>query len=69
MKVVSGREFARVLEHHGWKLLRVKGSHHIFGKQGSVVRLSVPIHGGQTLKAGLLSHLMKLAGLTEEDLT
>jgi predicted RNA binding protein YcfA (HicA-like mRNA interferase family) len=46
MKVVSGREFARVLERHGWKLLRIKGSHHIFGKQGSVVRLSVPIHGG-----------------------
>jgi predicted RNA binding protein YcfA (HicA-like mRNA interferase family) len=69
MKVVSGREFARVLERHGWKLLRIKGSHHIFGKQGSVVRLSVPIHGGQTLKTGLLSHLMKLAGLSEEDLT
>jgi len=69
MKVVSGGEFARVLERHGWKLLRIKGSHHIFGKQGSIVRLSVPIHGGQTLKTGLLSHLMKLAGLSEEDLT
>jgi hypothetical protein len=39
-------------------------ANHIFGKQGSVVRLSVPIHGGQP--AG---HLMKLAGLSEEDLT
>ena len=67
MKVVSGREFARIIERHGWKLLRVNGSHHIYGKQGSVVRLSVPIHGNQSLKSGLLRHLIKLAGLSDED--
>ena len=51
------------------QLLRVSGSHHIYGKLGSVVRLSVPIHGGRPLKAGLLRHLMKLAELTEQDLS
>jgi len=35
-----------VLEQHGWRLLRIQGSHHIYGKEGSIVRLSVPIHGG-----------------------
>ena len=49
-------------------LLRVHGSHHIYGKEGSVVRLSVPIHGNKPLKAGLLLHLAKLAGITEEEL-
>ena len=68
MKAVSGKELAKVLERHGWRLLRVTGSHHIYGKEGSVVRLSVPVHGSATLKTGLVRHLLKLAGLAEEDL-
>ncbi len=68
MKSVSGKEFARLLERHGWTLLRVQGSHHIYGKAGSDVRLSVPIHGNQALKTGLLRHLMKMAGIAEGDL-
>ena len=68
MKTVSGREFARIIERRGWVLRRVNGSHHIFGKEGSVVRLSVPIHSGAPLKTGLLRHLMKLAEMSESDL-
>jgi predicted RNA binding protein YcfA (HicA-like mRNA interferase family) len=68
MKSVSGKEFAKILERHGWALLRVQGSHHIYGKTGSDVRLSVPIHGNQAIKTGLLRHLMKMAGISESDL-
>jgi len=69
MKPLSGKDFARILERHGWKLLRTKGSHYIYGKYGRTVRLSIPIHGNTALKIGLLKHLMKMAGLTENDLT
>ena len=68
MKALSGREFARLVERSGWKLLRINGSHHIYGRPGSVVRLSIPIHGNRPLKTGLLRHLAKLAGLPEADL-
>ena len=68
MKSVSGKELAKALEGRGWRLLRVNGSHHIYGKAGSIVRLSVPLHGNKPLKLGLLRHLMKEAGLAEEDL-
>jgi predicted RNA binding protein YcfA (HicA-like mRNA interferase family) len=68
MKALSGREFARLVERNGWKLLRINGSHHIYGRLGSVVRLSIPIHGNRPLKTGLLRHLAKLAGLPESDL-
>jgi predicted RNA binding protein YcfA (HicA-like mRNA interferase family) len=63
VKAVSGKEFARLLESHGWTLQRINGSHHIYAKAGSSVRISVPIHGNASLKSGLLRHLMKLAGL------
>lgn len=68
MKSVSGRDFSRAVERQGWTLLRVHGSHHIYGKPGSTVRLSVPVHERRDLKVGLLRHLMKLAELSEDDL-
>lgn len=68
MKAMSGRDFARLVERRGWTLLRVAGSHHIYGKPGSVVRLSIPIHGNRSLKLGLLLHLAKLAEIPDQDL-
>jgi predicted RNA binding protein YcfA (HicA-like mRNA interferase family) len=67
MKSISGKELAKILERHGWKLLRTSGSHHIYGKPGSIVRLSVPIHGNSPLKMGLQRHLLKMAGIEEEN--
>ena len=68
MKALSGRDFVRLIERRGWKLLRINGSHHIYGRAGSVVRLSVPIHGNQSLKTGLLRHLAKLAEIPDDEL-
>lgn len=68
MRALSGRDFARLVERHGWTLLRINGSHHIYGKPGRTVRLSIPIHGKQPLKAGLLRHLAKLSEVPEDEL-
>jgi predicted RNA binding protein YcfA (HicA-like mRNA interferase family) len=68
MKSVSGRELARAVEHQGWELLRVHGSHHVYGKLGSAVRLTIPMHENQALVEGLQHHIMVMAGLTEADL-
>ena len=68
MKQVSGKQLAKLLEKNGWSLLRIQGSHHVYGKSGNDARISVPIHKNQDLKVGLLRHLLKLAGLTENDL-
>ncbi|HEV7462819.1 MAG TPA: type II toxin-antitoxin system HicA family toxin [Methyloceanibacter sp.] len=68
MKALSGRDFARLVERRGWTLLRVNGSHHIYGKSGSVIRLSIRIHGNRSLKIGLLRHLAKLAEIEDEGL-
>lgn len=68
MKSISGKELAKLLERRGWTLLRVQGSHHIYGKPGSSVRLSVPVHGNKPLKLGLLKHLLKIAEIREDEL-
>jgi predicted RNA binding protein YcfA (HicA-like mRNA interferase family) len=65
LKQISGKELIRLLRRHGWTVLRVHGSHHVMGKPGSVVRLSVPLHGNKPLKIGLARHLLKMAGLSD----
>ncbi|OGP92507.1 MAG: hypothetical protein A2Z19_00295 [Deltaproteobacteria bacterium RBG_16_54_18] len=68
MKSISGKDFARLLEKEGWELKHVKGSHHVYMKEGNPARISVPIHGNKPLKIGLMKHLLKIAGIRENEL-
>ena len=68
MKQVSGKDLARAVRQKGWTLARVRGSHHIFTMAGRRERIVIPVHGNRPLKVGLLRALMKLAGLSQEDL-
>ena len=36
MKSMSGKAFAKILERHGWNLIRISGSHCIYSKPGKV---------------------------------
>ncbi|MGB6534689.1 MAG: type II toxin-antitoxin system HicA family toxin [Xanthobacteraceae bacterium] len=57
-----------MVERRGWQLLRVSGSHHIYGKADSV-RSSVDSHSRQRrLKSGLLRHLATLAEIPDNEL-
>jgi predicted RNA binding protein YcfA (HicA-like mRNA interferase family) len=68
VKSISGRQFAKILEKRGWTLKRVSASHFIYYKPNHQI-ISLPIHGNADLKRGLLRDLMKIAGLTEADLS
>jgi len=68
MKQISGKDFCRVLGKKGWKLERIKGSHHIYGKRKANIKISVPIHGNKPLKRGLLKYFLKIAGISEDEL-
>ena len=68
MKPVSGKQFCRLLEVHGWDLKRINGGHYVYARDGQVARISVPVHGSTALKIGLQRHLMKLAGIDESEL-
>lgn len=68
MKTISGKQMCKILESKGWELARITGSHHIFVKQGSNLRISVPVHGNQNLKTGLQKAIMKLTGIRDGEL-
>lgn len=68
MKAISGKRMCRLLEMRGWELKRINGSHHIYAKAGSTMRISVPVHGDGALKIGLQKQIMKMADIGEAEL-
>jgi predicted RNA binding protein YcfA (HicA-like mRNA interferase family) len=68
LKAVSGKDLCKILERHGWILLRIRGSHYIYGQPGNATLLTVPVHGNRDLKVGTLRALLRDSGLTQADL-
>jgi predicted RNA binding protein YcfA (HicA-like mRNA interferase family) len=68
MKSISGKHLAKLIEKRGWNLARINGSHHIYTKEGNPARISIPIHGNESLKTGLLKTLMKIAKIEDSEL-
>ena len=68
MKPVSGKRMCRILEKHGWLLVRIRGSHHAYQSPDQPGTLIVPVHGNDELKPGTQHAIMRDAGLTEDDL-
>jgi predicted RNA binding protein YcfA (HicA-like mRNA interferase family) len=57
---MNGKDLSVILKENGWTLDRVKGSHHIFIKQGKR-SIPVPIHGNKDLPRGLINAILKQA--------
>ena len=66
---LSGRDVVRALEHAGFVLKRIRGSHHILVHPDDKTRRTiVPVHGRTSLKRGTLHGILKQAKLTEDEL-
>jgi predicted RNA binding protein YcfA (HicA-like mRNA interferase family) len=63
VKLLSGKDLIKLLEANGWKLLRSRGSHHVFEKDGRDNHVTVPLHSNKPLKKGTLSKILKDVGL------
>ena len=54
---MTGKELIKILQDHGWEVLRINGSHHRMGKDN--LRTTVPIHGKKDIGKGLLAAIEK----------
>lgn len=59
-KAFTGKEMAKLFEEAGWKLDRIKGSHYIYKKKNTSFLVSIPVHGGKTLKKGTQKNLFDI---------
>jgi predicted RNA binding protein YcfA (HicA-like mRNA interferase family) len=58
---MTGKEIIKILEQHGWQVLRIAGSHYRMGKGNS--RTTVPLHGKRDIGKGLLAAIEKQTGV------
>ena len=55
-----------ILKKNGWTLTRIRGSHHIFTKDGHVT-VPVPVHGNGNRDLGVFAkRLLSQAGIKEK---
>ena len=59
---VNSRELIRLLEADGWRLVRVRGSHHQFAHPTKRGTVTVP-HPRKDLGTGLVAAILRQAGL------
>jgi len=64
---LPARKIIKVLEQHGFVLVRQSGSHAIF-RHPDGRGTTVPIHGKRDIGRGLLRQIMRDARLTKDDL-
>lgn len=67
LPILTARAVMRKLMRAGFRHIYTKGSHYFF--QHPVARriTSVPLHGGQNIGRGLLSKIVKQAGLSVKE--
>ena len=67
---LTGKGLVRVLKRFGFVERRIEGSHHILQKAfpDGTVTLPVPVHAGKIIKPGLLTHILRKARPSPDDL-
>ena len=65
LPIISGREFARFLQKHGFKEDRQRASHIILEKDGIARPVVIPDH--RELSVGVIHNNLKTAGISRKD--
>ena len=60
---MKDKDLVKLLVSSGWKIARIRGSHHSLIKDGEII--VVPVHG-KDMKPGLLNAILKQAKLKQE---
>jgi predicted RNA binding protein YcfA (HicA-like mRNA interferase family) len=63
---MNGKELAKILRENNWIVDRIKGSHHIFIKEGKRA-IPVPVHGSKDLPTGLVKAILKQAEIRRNE--
>lgn len=63
---LNARQVEKILIAIGYKHERTKGSHRIFSRDGSRIKITVPFHGSGDLKKGTLKSIIKSTGLEKD---
>jgi len=66
IRPLSSHKLIKILQRAGFKIIRQKGSHVIMMNDKNI-RIVIPVHPGEDVKAGLIRAVIKEAGLSRQD--
>lgn len=61
---VNGHDAIRYIKRHGWKLVRIRGSHNHFKHPTIKGLVTIPLHGSKNLHPNILNSISRTTGLT-----
>lgn len=67
MKTFSGKEVCKVLEKHGFELIRQRGSHIIMQKKTANSTITVPVPDHKELRVGTLRSIIRQSGISKQE--
>ena len=67
LRVLSGREVCRILESHGFKEIRRRGSHIAMRKAGAEGTITVPVPDHTELRPGTLMSVIRQSGVPRSE--
>lgn len=67
LPAVTPKQLIRVLGQKGWRLDRIRGSHHILVHPDQRRAVPVPLHN-RDLKPGTLAAILRTVGISREEL-
>ncbi len=67
MRFIRGKEVIARLKKLGFRVVRIKGSHHIIENAETGRICVVPVHGSRDIPVPVIKNILKQAGLTEDD--
>jgi predicted RNA binding protein YcfA (HicA-like mRNA interferase family) len=63
LRVLSGRDACRILEQHGFQIVRQRGSHLVMQRRTDLGTITVPIPDHPELKIGTLQSIIRQSGI------
>lgn len=63
LRVLSGREACRILEQHGFHVVRQRGSHIVMQRRTDLGTVTVPIPDHPELRIGTLQSIIRQSGI------
>ncbi len=65
--MLSGQDVRRVLEYHGFKMLRQRGSHMVMQRPIASGTITIPVPDHSELRTGTLRSIIRQSGLAVEE--
>lgn len=63
LRIFSGRDVCRILEQHGFQVVRQRGSHMVLQRRTDLGTVTVPVPDHPELKIGTLQSIIRQSGI------